>query len=278
MTEKYEMLTKAPHLFDEATRVTAGDSRWQGWTSDDYWAFVGPFGGATAATILRALMEHPQAAGKPLALTVHYSAPIAQGDFDLDVRLVKANRSTQHWCVELTQAGGDVATLATAVLAERRPSWSHQPAPFPQTKPFEQTLPYAKVAAPWVKQYDFRFVEGDPDFGGKPETMPASAFSKLWIADRAPRKIDALSLMSMSDAFFARVFHARRELMPFGTVSLTTYFHADAEDLAAEDITRVLAVADGRIFHKSYGDQNGELWSPSGRLLATTTQIAYFKA
>ena len=55
-------------------------------------------------------------------------------------------------------------------------------------------------------------------------------------------------------------------------------FPPDAEDLAAEDITRVLAVADAKIFHKSYGDQNGELWSPNGRLLATTTQIAYFKA
>ena len=93
-----------------------------------------------------------------------------------------------------------------------------------------------------------------------------------------PRKIDALSLMSMSDAFFGRVFHARGELVPFGTVSLTTCFCADAEDLAAEDITRVLAVADARIFHKSYGDQIGELWSPQGRLLATTHQIAYFKA
>ena len=66
--------------------------------------------------------------------------------------------------------------------------------------------------------------------------------------------------------------------MPFGTVSLTTYFHTDAAELAAEDISRVLAVADAKIFHKSYGDHNGELWSPNGRLLATTTQIAYFKA
>ena len=126
------MLTKAPHLFDDATRVTAGDSRWQGRTSDDYWAFVGPFGGATAATILRALIDHPERAGTPLALTVNYCAPIAAGAFDLDLRLVKANRSSQHWCVELTQEGGEVATLATAVFAERRPSWSHQPAPFPQ--------------------------------------------------------------------------------------------------------------------------------------------------
>ncbi|MDB5608796.1 MAG: acyl-CoA thioesterase [Bradyrhizobium sp.] len=272
------MLAVTKHLFDDATEVTVGDSCWQGRTSDDYWAFVGPFGGATAATILRALIDHPQRAGDPLSLTVNFCAPVAQGAFDLDVRLVKANRSTQHWSVEMTQNGADVATLATAVFAERRPSWSHQQAQFPHATPFEQTLPYAKTAAPWVKQYDFRFVEGEPRFGVPSQAAPASAFSKLWIGDRVPRKIDALSLMSMSDAFFGRVFHARGELVPFGTVSLTTYFHADAEDLAGEDITRVLAVADAKTFHRSYGDQAGELWSPNGRLLATTHQIAYFKA
>src|SRR5450631_2369625 len=100
------MLTKTPHLFDDATRVTAGDSCWQGRTSEDYWAFVGPFGGATAATILRALLDHPQRAGDPLSLTVNFCAPVAPGTFDLDVRLIKANRSTQHWSVEMTQDGG----------------------------------------------------------------------------------------------------------------------------------------------------------------------------
>ncbi|MBI5260901.1 MAG: thioesterase family protein [Bradyrhizobium sp.] len=271
------MLTRSTHVFDDATRVTAGDSRWRGHTSDDYWAFVGPFGGVTAATILRALIEHPQCSGDPLALTVNFCAPIAQGPFDLDVRLVKANRSTQHWCVELSQDGGDVATLATAVFAERRPSWSHQPVTPPDAKPFEETLPFAKLSMSWVKQYDFRFVEGELKVG-TPHAAPSSAYSKLWISDRVPRNIDCLSLMSMSDAFFGRIFHAKGEMVPFGTVSITTYFHAATEELAAEDITRVLAVADAKIFHRSYGDQHGELWSPSGRLLATTTQIAYFKA
>ena len=240
------MLTKPQHLFDEATRVTAGDSRWQGRTSPDYFAFVGPFGGFTAAIILRALMEHPQRAGDPLAITVNYCAPIAEGEFDLDVRLVKANRSSQHWSVELSQGGGDVATLATAVFAERRPSWSHQQAQMPDATAFDKTMPYAKIAAPWVKQYDFRFVEGDPDFGAG-KRMPASAYSRLWIGDRIPRKVDMLSLVSMSDAFFARVFHARRELVPFGTVTLTTYFHAGVDDLASEDITHVLACADANL-------------------------------
>ena len=272
------MLTKSPHLFDDATRVTAGDSCWQGKTSPDYWAFVGPFGGCTAATILRALMEHPQRAGDPLSLTVNFCAPVAEGLFDLDVRLVKANRSSQHWCVEMTQGGGDVATLATAVFAERRPSWSHQQAAFPDAVPFEQARRFPNTPMTWTHQYDFRFVEGEPSFYGSPASSPLDAFSKQWIGDHVPRKIDMLSLMSMSDAFFGRVFLARRELIPFGTVSITTYFHTAAEELAAEDITHLLAVADARIFHRSYGDQHGELWSPSGRLLATTTQIAYFKA
>jgi acyl-CoA thioesterase len=275
--ENHMLSPDAGHLFDDATRVRAGDSRWIGHTSDDYWAFVGPFGGVTAATMLRALIDHPERSGDPLALTVNFCAPIAQGAFELDVRLIKANRSTQHWSVELTQ-GSDVATFATAVFAARRPSWSHHSAEFPSAPPFESTQPYPRPAASWVRQYDLRFVEGAPGFGGAPHASPASAFSKLWIGDRHPRKIDALSLLAMSDAFFGRVFHIRNELVPFGTVSLTTYFHADAADLIAENITHVLAVADARIFNKSFGDQNGELWSPRGRLLATTTQIAYFKA
>ena len=176
------------------------------------------------------------------------------------------------------QGGTEVATLATAVFAERRPSWSHQPAELPQAAPFDQIRPFPKIKASWANQYDFRFVEGDPDFSGARKEVPASAFSKCWIGDRVPRTIDVLSLMSMSDAFFGRIFHVRRGLVPFGTVSLTTYFHTNAEELAAEDISRVLATADAKIFHRSYGDQVGELWSPNGRLLATTQQIAYFKA
>src|SRR5262249_50291580 len=156
--------------------------------------------------------------------------PIAEGEFDLDVRLVKANRSSQHWSVELSQGGSEVATLATAVFAERRPSWSHQAVAMPEAKPFASIPSYTKIAAPWVKQYDFRFVEGEPNISAG-KGAPASAYSKLWIGDRVPRKVDMLSLVSMSDAFFARVFHARRELVPFGTVTLTTYFHVSVEDL-----------------------------------------------
>jgi len=205
-------------------------------------------------------------------------APVAGGGFDLNVRLIKATRSTQHWFVELMQDDG-VAAFATAVFAIRRPSWSHQPATMPSAPPFDQVRPLPDNGiANWVRQYQFRFVEGAPGYNAAPLEIPASAYSKMWLSDATPRPIDFLSLLSMSDAFFARIFHARRELVPFGTVTLTTYFHVSSEDLATEDMTHVLACADAKIFNRSYQDQTGELWSPSGKLIATTTQIGYFKA
>ena len=266
----------ALHDFDAATAVArSGPGRWAGATHPAYWAFVGPFGGATAATLLRAVLEEPGREGDPLSMTVNYCAPIAAGGFEIEVRRIRANRSSQHWLALLSQGGDEPAAMASLVTAVRRDSWSHQVATAPSRPDRAGLAPHASTVAPWVGQYDFRFAAGAPDYasGGTGETRSA-----LWISDAEPRPLDHLSLASMADAFFGRIFHARRAIVPFGTVTMTTQFHADAADLAAERASMVFGVADARRFHKSYGDQTGELWSPSGRLLATTTQAFYFKA
>jgi acyl-coenzyme A thioesterase PaaI-like protein len=65
---------------------------------------VGPFGGTTAATALRAILLHPALLGEPVALTVNYAAAMAEGPFSVTAKPVRTNRSTQHWTVELSQA------------------------------------------------------------------------------------------------------------------------------------------------------------------------------
>ncbi|WP_022723012.1 acyl-CoA thioesterase II, partial [Rhodopseudomonas sp. B29] len=254
------------HPFDVATAATFDGTRWQGATSDGYHAFVGQFGGATAATLLRTLMRQKEIAGDPLAFTVNFCAPIAPGGFDLTPRLIKATRSTQHWSIEATQAG-EVAAFATAVFAQRRETWTHRPTAMPAVKSLTETPVYTRVAAPWIEQFEFRFPEDEPNFSGAAFAEPASAHTKVWIGHAVPRTLDLLSLSAIADAFFARIFHVRGELLPIGTVSMTTYFHVDAAELAAEPITAVLGVADANVFHKSFSDQTGELWSPSERLL-----------
>jgi acyl-CoA thioesterase len=268
----------ANHPFDLATRVERTDNCLCGTTSDAYWAFLGPFGGATSAVLLRAVCEDPERSGDPLAITVNFCAPVARGNFDIALTLARANRSTQHWSMVLSQEETGVAATATAVFASRRPTFAHQPASRPDVPAFE-TLPAldTRKYPPWVQRYEFRFAEGVPIYGLVPLAEPAGTRSQFWLRDAPPRPIDFLSLAAMSDAFFARIFHARGTLVPFGTVSLTTYFHVDADELARIGSGPILGVADAHVFNKSFGDQKGELWSHDGQLLATCHQIAYFR-
>ena len=270
----------APHPFDVATSVDARGDELLAEVSPDYWAFVGAFGGTTAATILRALIGRPQRSGDPIALTVNFASPLAQGPFTLGARCLRDNRSTQHWQVELHQPGDpDPRVSASAVFGARRPSWDHQPASPPCLPDRRQLAAYdAGSTAPWVGRYAFHFGQGAPVLGPEPRATPGSAYSEVWISDRPPRPLDVLSLTAMADAFFGRIFQVRGQITPFGTVSLTIYFHATPDELAAQPEDAVIGRADARRFHRSYADQTGELWSAAGRLLATTHQIAYFKA
>ncbi|MEP6876047.1 MAG: thioesterase family protein [Burkholderiales bacterium] len=266
------------HPLDQATAVVFDGSACQGHTNDRYWAFVGPFGGATAATILRSVLEQAHRIGDPLAITLNFCAPLQRGAFDLDVREVKTNRSTQHWTVQLSQPGAGVAVSASVVLAVRRESWSHQSAAAPEL-PSPEDLPefVPTQTVPWVDRYSFRFAAGEPAGPIDERGSLRGARSQVWISDREPRPIDALSLVAMSDAFFGRIFLVRGLICPFGTVSMTVYFHASADELSLEGGQSIFGVADAHVFHRGYADQTGELWSVTGRLLATTQQIAYFK-
>lgn len=263
--------------FDAATHLERIGRRLRGQTSDAYWAFVGPFGGVTSATLLRAVLDRETRTGDPLALTVNFCAAISRGSFDIELVQARTNRSTQHWSMVLSQAEGIGAT-ATAVFAVRRPGFSHRTARRPHAPEFEALAPYPTLAAArWLQRYEFRFAQGEPNIRPEPRATPGSALPQCWIRDVPNRPLDFLSLAAMSDASFARIFHVRGAVVPFGTVSLTSYFHVDAAELARVGTGPILAVADASVFHKSFSDQKGELWSQGGQLLATSYQIAYFR-
>ena len=66
--------------------------------------------------------------------------------------------------------------------------------------------------------------------------------------------------------------------MPAGTVSITTYFHANAAELAEVGNGYLLGRASAQQFRNGFFDQTAELWSEaSGALLATSNQIVYYK-
>lgn len=267
--------TDTLHPLDAAVALAArGEGRYRGATSAAYQNMVGPFGGVIGAVLLNAIVGDPQRLGEPVSLTVHYAAPIADGEFEVQVRAVRTNRSTQHWYVELTQEG-QVAAFATAVTGLRRETWSATDAVFPQVPPTTELQPMAPLPiAAWTARYEMRFVDGA--LGTEPDPEQPSR-SRLWIRDEPPRPLDFIGLAAICDAFFPRLYVRRPKMVPAGTVALTTYFHADGEQLRAVGSEPVLGVARGLRFGKGFFDQSAEIWSPSGELLATSHQVVYFK-
>ena len=274
------------HPFDEAIALQwQGDGdghghgemgHWLGNTSAPYGNFVGPFGGISAAQMLNAVLLHPQRLGDPASLTVNFCAAVADGKFSIHARPARTNRSTQHWVIEMTQAGETVLT-ATAVTAVRRSTLALNEVAMPDVPPPEN-VPVKQRFAPmeWLKRYEMRFVKG-----GFPEPLNDSdagtSLTQAWLRDALARPLDFASLAAISDAFFPRLFLRRARFVPVGTVSMTIYFHALAAQLAQVGSGYILGQAQGQHFQNGFFDQTAQLWSQSGEMLVTTHQIVYYQ-
>lgn len=265
------------HPLDAALALQPlGGDRFAGRTLPEWGNMVGPFGGITAAHLLQAALLHPGRRGEPLALTVNFAGAVGEGGFEIEARIMRTTRTTQHW--SFVQRQGDVVcSTGSAVFALRRPTWSAAELAMPSVPAAEQ-VPPARGEPPmqWPRRYEFRFVEGGwPDFRHAREE--ADSRTLLWVRDAPPRPLDAAALAAVADVFYPRVFRRRGRFTPAGTISLTTYFHADAAALAAQGDRPLLAAAGGRRFTLGFFDQSAELWSDDGHLLASSHQVVYFK-
>ena len=261
-------------VFDTAIDLhPVGDSLFRGSTVPEWANMVGPFGGITAAALVRAIQLHPQCHGEPISLTVNYVAPIADGDFDVATKHVRTNRSNQHWIIEQSQ-GGEVKTTATAVFGVRRDTWADAEAT-PPAAPDPEGLEQAASPLTWFTNYDIRYVDGAvPAMDG---TESASSTTTLWARNNPPRPLDYAALTAVSDVFFPRVFLRRGQFIPAGTVTLAVYFHAGDEQITAAGDDFILGTARAHQFTRGYFDQTAHLWSRGGVPLVTSHQYVYFK-
>ncbi len=281
-----------PHPFDQALHLQPAGSdqphTYMGTTSPAYWNMVGPFGGFTAASAVRAVMLHPALLGEPVALTVNYAGATTEGPFTITATPVRTNRSTQHWVITLSQTNTageqEVAMTATAMTALRRDTWHLNDMPMPHVPALADTLRDVRGSADggamgWLKRYDMRFVLGGipKQWDGRVADTPSPSLTQLWVRDDVPRPLDFESLTAMADVFYPRIWLRRPMRVPAGTVSMTTYFHASSAQMQDAGTGYLLAQAQAQAFRHGFFDQTAQLWSEAGTLLATSTQLVYYK-
>ncbi|MFN3600053.1 MAG: acyl-CoA thioesterase [Dietzia sp.] len=266
------------HTLDQAVALErVGENLVRGRTVDAWANMVGPFGGTTAATMLQSILQHPERHGDPLALTLNYAGPVAEGEFEIEVRPTRTNRSNQHWWLEMRQ-GEQVVTTATAITALRRETWSETEAGPPEVPAPEDLTPAAADrGVRWVDNYDMRFVTGAWQSVEDGETSQDST-TTMWIRDTPPRPLDHVALTAMCDSFFPRSFLRLGRPVPAGTVTLTIHYLATTDEIAAQGSEFILGSVHAHRFHGNYHDESARLWGRDGTLLATSHQLMYFKS
>jgi acyl-CoA thioesterase len=266
------------HPFDQAIALTPlQNDSFTGATNPAWANFVGPFGGISAAVFLNAVMQHKALLGEPISQTVNYCSAIADGPFEIEAKPVRTNRSTQHWMLTMTQQGQVVMT-GSIVTANRRTTWSDQEAKMPAVNAptsYEKSNRISPMR--WLERYEIR-----PVIGAVPEKLDGSqhsSLSQVWSRDTEQRHVDLPSLAAMCDLFFPRLLLRRATMVPFGTVSMTSYFHTDTAQLSqcAGAGAYLLGQAIGQGYRNGFFDQTAQVWSQSGILLATTHQTVYYK-
>jgi acyl-CoA thioesterase len=266
------------HPLDKALSLERLDEGvWRGAPDPAFANMAGPFGGTTAAILLNSVLLDERRLADPIALTVNFCAAIADEPFVIETKLQRGGRTTQHWSAELKQQGA-VAATASVVCGMRKTVWTHQQSR-PPAAPSPDGLPLSLTALrpEWTRRYTMRVVEGGLDDFPRSDGAIRNARSLVWLQDEPPRPLDFLSLTALSDAFFVRIMVARGTWQPMATVTMTTYFHLDGEELKAIGAAPLIGEADGAVFRGGFADQTCALWSADGRLVANGVQATWYK-
>ncbi len=262
-------------IFDRETALIAlEDGQYTIEASDVYRNPTGmAFGGWVAAVAAQAVEIHPERRGPLVSQQIMFMTGVGPGEVRLSVTLLRAGASTQFWRVELSQNGA-LTNVADIVTSTRRPTDIDYQVEMPKTKsPAESvSLPSLNPMAPaWVVHYDQRIAKGMPfAVNDSPEAI-------IWIKEADGRPVDRVGLFSILDTPIPRTFFVTEQFRPGSTVSMASYIYASEEDLAAAGSDYMMLRVTGATVRNSATDGRVELWSRSGTLLATSSQIGFFR-
>jgi acyl-CoA thioesterase len=258
--------------FSELTHVTRAGT--DAFTVDiDPSAFIvrGPNGGYLAALLLRALtqrVDDPTRA--PRSLTVHYPAAPTEGPATITTEIIRAGRSLVTASARLEQGGRPMAVaLAAFSPAWDGPEWADLKPPSTPSANDIPTRTDEGMTLPFLAHWDQRMA-----IGGLPGTEAAHAESGGWIRLAEPEPIDAIVVAAMSDAWIPAVFTRLADRNPVPTVDLTVHFRTTLPHPSTPPDSHVLVHFRNNTSAEGFWEEDGELWSPDGTLLAQSRQLA----
>jgi acyl-CoA thioesterase len=262
--------------FDADTAIEAvAPGRWAACIDRGWWIVDGPNGGYVAALLLRAMMaEVGDPARAPRSLTIHYLRPPAEGAIEVQTVTERTGRTLTTVSARLVQ-GGRLMGIALGAFATPRAGFDFEDRTPPELPPPER-CPLLRDLVPGGVEMGNRY-ESRWGLGGLPGSAGPRAVCGGWIRFEQPRIADALAVAAFTDAFPPAVFTraaGRGGLGPVPTIDLTIHFRSMLPLPGATPDELVAVVFSSSVSRDGFLEEDGEVWSRSGVLLAQSRQLA----
>lgn len=245
-----------------------GDHRYRGHASGAWFGPIALNGGFLAAVVLRAMLaEIGEGDREPRSLTTHFLRPPAVGDLEIALRVERSGRTASTVTGRVEQEGRLVAI--TVCTFTRRYDGAAEWAP-----PTPAVLPPADVASAAPRDGRPRMfdqIEARPLFGGRMFAGGDEAIVGGWLRPCVPHRVDHPLLAFLSDAWWPSPFARLSGPSPAPTLDLTIHFRGVPPEGEHE---YVLGRFESRAALAGLFEEDGELWSEDGRLLAQSRQLA----
>jgi acyl-CoA thioesterase len=250
---------------DTAVRST-GDGGFECRIAPRWWVVAGPNGGYIGAIFTRALQAVSDADRPLRSLTLQYLRAPTEGDARVEVEVERQGGSVTFLSARLLQDGRP-CVLALAVAARDREGVEIDQVEMPAVEPPEsiETLPGRDQAPPFARNFDFR-----PALGPIPFTGGEEALAGGWLRFRDDEPIDAPALVTLCDSWFPAIFATTTEPLAVPTLDLTVHLR-EAEPQPPD---WVLGRFRTRLARSGFLEEDAELFSRDGRLLAQSRQLA----
>ncbi len=261
--------------FDRETAVRAlGDGRYESRLDRAWWVHRGPNGGYLAVIVLRALTEAVgDAERSPRSLTVHYAAPPAEGALEVATTIERAGRSLTSCSARLTQ-DGKLIGLALGAFSKARPGPEFADLRPPAAPPPDECeVADVPTDDPFIPDIAMRW-ENRIVRGGFPLEATGEAVITRWIRLPEGRVVDGLVAAAITDAVIPAVFGRVEEQIIVPTVDLTIHFRSSLPLADAKPDDYVLADFRTNVVAEGFLEEDGQIWSRDGVLLAQSRQLA----
>jgi acyl-CoA thioesterase len=256
--------------FDADTALRpAGDGLWEGAIADGWATPRGPLGGYVMALMLRAFeLAIADPVRSPRSVTMHFLRVPEVGPVSLAATVERAGRSLSTLSGRMEQDGRLLGlALGAYSIPWESPRLGDDAFPDVVTPEGRQPVPDLGRGTPpaFTEQLTMQHRFGSPPFSQADEGETGG-----WLGLREERAVDALTIAILADAWFPAPWPRLKKLAPAPTVDLTIHFRVP---LPLPD-TLLLGRFTNRLVRDGFFDEDGELWTPDGALVAQSRQLA----